>query len=35
MIEISEAAQGEIEKALSEKSPEGDKALRVYAVGYG
>ena len=35
MIEITELAAREIEKVLKEKSPEGDKALRVYAVGFG
>ena len=35
MIDISEVAVSEIEKVLKEKSPEGDKALRVYAMGFG
>jgi len=35
MIEISETAASEIGKVLKEKSPDGDKALRVYAQGFG
>ena len=35
MIEISDTAAIEIEKVLKEKSPEGDKTVRVYAMGYG
>ena len=35
MIDISQSAAGEIEKVLKEKSPDGDKVLRVYVAGYG
>ncbi len=35
MIEISKTAADEIQKVLEEKAPEGEKALRVYAMGFG
>lgn len=35
MIEITNDAASEIEKVFKEKSPDGDKSLRVYSMGAG